>query len=109
MEGSRLIGKVCLSFLIGAISLFPSAVYGQEVIQPADDPASSQVVEEPGVIHNLVNGVLGYVDPENAEITTVHQLACLIDHLDKCLDCKGQVVVKNPDVWGQNRMTQASR
>ena len=27
----------------------------------------------------------GYVDPDNAEIISVHQLTCLIDHLDKCL------------------------
>jgi hypothetical protein len=39
-------------------------------------------------------------------VVSMHEFACLIDHLDKCLECRGQVVVKNPDVWGQNRLTQ---
>jgi hypothetical protein len=73
-------------------------------VQPP--PVVTEVQEEPGHIHNLVNTVRGYVDPENAEVVSMHQLACLIDDLEERLQYRGRLVVKGPDVWGQNRMTQ---
>ncbi len=36
---------------------------------------------------------------------SVHQIACLIDCLDKKLYKYGKIAVKSPDVFGQNRMT----
>ena len=86
----------------------PDVLAQDHVEEPLIEQPSevTQVQEEPGHIHNLITTVRGYVDPENAEIVSVHQLACLIDHLDKSLYCRGQVVVKGPDIWGQNRLTQ---
>ncbi len=37
--------------------------------------------------------------------TTIHELACLIDRLDKKLYCYGKIAVQSPSVFGQNRMT----
>ena len=56
-------------------------------------------------VRDLVKQVWGYADPENAEVLSVHQLACLIDCLDKKLYCYGKIAVQAPTVFGQNRMT----
>jgi hypothetical protein len=58
-----------------------------------------------GYVRDLVKQVWGYADPENAEVLSVHQLACLIDCLDKKLYCYGKIAVQAPSVFGQNRMT----
>jgi hypothetical protein len=65
-----------------------------------------EICEEPGYIHSLLEKIKGCVDPASAVAPSVHQVAALIDHLDKSLYRRGTVVVKSPDVWGQNRMTQ---
>jgi hypothetical protein len=124
MAGRR-IHNVCVGFLAGALSLLPGMVFGQvPVSRAAPQPFPGQtgsafvheqpgpdiipddsVQEQPGHVHGIVRRMWGYVDPENAEIISVHQLACLVDHLDKSLQCRGKVVVKGPDVWGQNRLT----
>ena len=56
-------------------------------------------------VRDLVKQVWGYADPENAEVLSVHQLACLIDCLDKKLFGYGKIAVQAPTVFGQNRMT----
>jgi hypothetical protein len=71
-----------------------------------EPPVLMPVPARSGHVQDFVRRMWGYFDPDNAEIISVHQLACLIDCLDKELYDKGQVVVKNPDVWGQNRLTQ---
>jgi hypothetical protein len=40
-----------------------------------------------------------------AETMTLEDLAALVDETDKELQSKGRVMVKQPDVWGQNRLT----
>jgi hypothetical protein len=45
-------------------------------------------------------------EEECYEISTVKDLAQLIDRLDQELFHHGQIAVKSPNVWGQNRMTQ---
>ena len=75
------------------------------VVVVQEEPEAPGMQEQPGLVRGVVQRLWGYVAPDNAEIISVHQLGCLIDHLDKCLYDNGQVVVKGPDVWGQNRMT----
>ena len=89
------------------------------VSQPGHLTASGPVTElpeDPGLVHDhehmhggyvrdLLKQVWGYADPENAETLSVHQLACLIDGLDKKLFCFGKIAVQAPTVFGQNRMT----
>ncbi|HKM55500.1 MAG TPA: hypothetical protein VJY33_19000, partial [Isosphaeraceae bacterium] len=58
-----------------------------------------------GYVRDLVKQVWGYADPENAEVLSVHQLASLIDCLDKKLFGYGKIAVQAPTVFGQNRMT----
>ena len=118
MEGWYVNRQVCLWYVFSAFLLFPTAVFGQaphdhshDVNQgnhvPVEGPSDPlEVQEEPGPIEGFARRVWGYVDPDNAEIISVHQLASLIDHIDKSLFNRGQVMVKNADVWGQNRLTQ---
>ncbi len=40
-----------------------------------------------------------------AETMTLEDLAALVDEIDRELQRKGRVTVKQPDVWGQNRLT----
>jgi len=108
MDGHCLIRGALAGMLLGAL-VYQPGVSAQEVVQEPqiEQPSAVNLIhEEPGHIHAFIDKVKGYVDPDNAEVISVHQLACLIDHLDKSLFCRGQVVVKNPDVWGQNRLTQ---
>jgi hypothetical protein len=37
---------------------------------------------------------------------TMHALACDLDHLDSHIEKYGSVVIKEPDVWGQARLTK---
>ena len=109
MEGWRRIGNVCVTTVAVVFAWLPAMAFGQEIEQQPQPSGPQELVgvqEEPGPIENVVKHLWGYVDPDHAEVISVHQLTCLIDHLDKSLACRGQVVVKNPDVWGQNRMTQ---
>jgi len=108
MDGRCLIRGILAGTVLGALVYQPYVLAQDDVQEPLiEEPSAvTHIHEEPGHIDNLINSVRGYVDPENAEVISVHQLACLIDHLDKSLFCRGQVVVKNPDVWGQNRLTQ---
>ena len=108
MDGRCLIRGIFTGTVLGALVYQPDVLAQDHVQEPLIEqtPAVADVHEEPGHIHDLINSVRGYVDPENAEIISVHQLACLIDHLDKSLYRRGQVAVKAPDVWGQNRMTK---
>jgi hypothetical protein len=96
-------GIVLLALVNRPHLLAQDHVHEPVVEQPLE---ANHVHEAPGHLHNLINAVRGYVDPENTEIMSMHQLACLIDHLDKSLHRRGQVAVKAPDIWGQNRMTQ---
>jgi hypothetical protein len=108
MDGCRRLRIACLAVVFGSLlPLLPATAYAQVpgALQPPGMPNPVEAQEEPGHIENFVRHVWGYVDPDNAEITSVHQLACLIDHLEHALWHRGQVVVKNPDVWGQNRLT----
>src|SRR4051794_23720012 len=87
-------GRTLSTFLIvvcGMIAIAATSVLGQ-------DHGSHSA--------RFLDRLRGHHDPEFEEIITVGQLAELIDRLDKSLDRRGQVVVKAPDVWGQNRMTQ---
>ncbi len=135
MADRRWIPKTGVGFVFGWLALLSATAFGQQnsptdsgppsmealpplpsstpiVGEPSnpdfvqEQPGSAFVQEQPGPVRGLVQRMWGYVDPDNAEIISMHQLACLIDHLDKSLFCRGQVVVKNPDVWGQNRLTQ---
>jgi len=107
MDGRCLIRGIFAGTVLGALFYQPDVLAQDHVQEPLIEqtPAVTHVHEEPGHIHDLINSVRGYVDPENAEIISVHQLACLIDHLDESLFYRGQIVVKAPDVWGQNRLT----
>ena len=58
-----------------------------------------------GHLRSFVNQVWGYADPENAEVLSVHQLASLIDCLDKKLYGYGKIAIQAPSVFGQNRTT----
>jgi hypothetical protein len=136
MAGRRWIPRTCAGFLGGWLALLSATAFGQGpdlkdlpplpsstpmmggpsnpvVVQDQpgpvvvqDQPGEVVVQDQPGPVRGLVQHLWGYVDPDNAKIISMHQLACLIDHLDKSLFCRGQVVVKNPDVWGQNRLTE---
>ena len=114
MDGWRVLRDGFVALLTGAIVLLPLRAPAQGPPQPGDQPPQMQgaelaapvETEQAGPIRGMVQRVWGYVDPDNAEIISMHQLACLIDHVDKSLHCRGQVVVKSPDVWGQNRLTQ---
>ena len=126
MADRRWIPRIGVGIVFGWLALLPATAFGQllairafplfhrtsrstRALEPGlrPGPAGRHVLQEqPGPVRGLVQRMWGYVDPDNAEIISVHQLACLIDHLDKSLFCRGQVVVKNPDVWGQNRLTE---
>jgi hypothetical protein len=85
MEGRRRTPKTSVRLLISWLTVLPMAAHAQE-----EPPAGEiEVQEEPGYIHSFVKHVWGYVDPENAEIISVHQLSCLIEHLDKRLTDRG--------------------
>src|SRR5689334_16532884 len=114
MDGARVLRIGLWASILGLVAVRPYPGYCQD-FAPSPSPVSAppptpellqgHVQEERfGYFKNLANQVRGYADPENAEIISVHQLACLIDHLDKSLYRRGQVVVKGPDVWGQNRL-----
>ncbi len=114
MDGWRALRNWLVAVLTGAIVLLPHRAPAQDPPQPVDQPPQMQgaelaapfETEQPGPIRGMVQRVWGYVDPDNAEVISMHQLACLIDHVDKSLHYRGQVMVKSPDVWGQNRLTQ---
>ena len=127
MADRRWISRIGAGLVFGWLALLSATAFGQEPgnkglppLPPSvpidagpsnpvfvqDQPADMVLQEQPGPVRGLVQRMWGYVDPDNAEIISMHQLACLIDHLDKSLFCRGQVVVKNPDVWGQNRLTE---
>ena len=95
MDGRCLIRGIFTGTVLGALVYQPDVLAQDHVQEPLIEqpPAVTHVHEEPGHIHDLINCVRGYVDPENAEIISVHQLACLIDHLDKSLYRRGQVAV----------------
>ena len=108
MDGRCLIRGALAGMVLGALVYQPDVLAQDDVQEPLieETPAVTHVHEEPGHIHDLINSVRGYVDPENAEVLSMHQLACLIDDLEDRLQYRGRMVVKGPDVWGQNRMTQ---
>ena len=108
MDGRCLIRGALAGMVLGALVYQPDVLAQDDVQEPLieETPAVTHVHEEPGHIHDLINSVRGYVDPENAEVLSMHQLACLIDDLENRLQYRGRMVVKGPDVWGQNRMTQ---
>jgi hypothetical protein len=121
MDGRRRIRIVHLVLGLSSIALLPAilraqvfapsksivAAPGEVPVQPGFAPAPPDLeYSQPGHVHGFLDRVWGYADPENAEVITVHQLARLIDHLEKSLNFRGEVVVKSPDVWGQNRLTK---
>jgi hypothetical protein len=91
MDGRRRIRLISTGLICGWLALLPTTGRGQD---------------QPGHLQGFFHHVWGNNDLETAEIVSVHQLADLIDRLDESLYHRGQVVVKGPDVWGQNRLTQ---
>lgn len=108
MDVSRAIRFSMVRLSLIGLSLVPSVAYAQPpvVSLPPPPPVEHIHLEEPGLIHGFFRAMHAHADPGSAEIVSVHQFACLIDHLDKSLFDRGKVVVKGPDVWGQNRLTQ---
>ena len=94
--GRRRIPKTSVELFIGWLALLPLVSHAQE-----ERPGGVvQIQKDPGYTHSFVKHAWGYVDPENAEIISVRQLSCLIDHLDKRLADCGQAVVKTPRCVG---------
>jgi len=85
--------------VLALAALTPSAAAAQEFAAPS----------ERGHLHGLIGHLGGHAEEEYVVCppnVTIHDLAKMIDHLDRSLFRRGQVVVKNPDVWGQNRLTK---
>ena len=54
----------------------------------------------------MAQGVREYVRSWMSEPPTLEDVARRIDHIQNCLSNQGTVVIKQPDVWSQARMTK---
>jgi hypothetical protein len=61
-----------------------------------------------GIASAPISGYAGILDhiPVHSDPPTLTQVACMIDHIQNSILNQGTVVVKQPDIWSQARMTK---